>query len=320
MPFQSLIYTRPAPAIVGDFCSSNPYAVYAAGPGGLVSGAAGLTIGRFAWLSNTSQDWDGAPAIANSFGSGPVGGFVHRQQQGLITAYLADNGLLIPGGFQVALATLGDFWIKNEGATEAVQGQFAYANFSSGAASFAATGTPPGSGTSTTSAIAPGTASVTGSINGNVLTVTAVISGVLYPGGVLSGTGIYTGTQIVSQLTGTTGGIGTYTVNIGEQTVASTTVSETYGLLTVSGTVAGSWMLGQLVTGGSVLAGTYIFANSGNGSGLTGAGGAGTYVVNLTQTQASAALGSNSSIQTKWFALSSGLPGELVKCSAQALG
>lgn len=69
-------------------------------------------------------------------------------------------------------------------------------------------------------------AKVTGSISGNVLTVTAVSWGVLALGQDLSsdyvgGTGILFGTQITGQLSGTAGGIGTYSINIA-QTLAST--------------------------------------------------------------------------------------------------
>lgn len=72
------------------------------------------------------------------------------------------------------------------------------------------------------------TAVVTGSIATTTLTVTAVSSGTLYANAVLTGTGITAGTTIVSQLTGTTGGVGTYTVSA-SQTVASTTVTATSG-------------------------------------------------------------------------------------------
>lgn len=67
-------------------------------------------------------------------------------------------------------------------------------------------------------------ASVTASITGNVMTVSAVGSGTLYVGNTLSGTGVTVGTVILSQLTGTTGGVGTYNVSP-SQTVSSTTVT-----------------------------------------------------------------------------------------------
>jgi hypothetical protein len=69
-------------------------------------------------------------------------------------------------------------------------------------------------------------ASVTASITGNVMNVTAVGSGTLYPGAVImsSGSGFIKGTIILQQLTGTTGGVGTYQVSQ-RQTVASGTIT-----------------------------------------------------------------------------------------------
>jgi hypothetical protein len=67
-------------------------------------------------------------------------------------------------------------------------------------------------------------ASVTAAIAGNLLTVSAVGSGTLGIGNTLSGTGVSVGTHIIAQLTGTTGGVGTYTVDI-SQTVASGTIT-----------------------------------------------------------------------------------------------
>ena len=65
-------------------------------------------------------------------------------------------------------------------------------------------------------------ASATGSITGTTMTVTAVASGALAPGQSLfdAGGAIISGTTIVNQLTGTTGGTGTYTVSA-SQTVTS---------------------------------------------------------------------------------------------------
>ena len=51
---------------------------------------------------------------------------------------------------------------------------------------------------------------MTGTISGNILTVTAITSGVLKIGSKLSGYGIPRGTEIIAFGTGT-GGVGTYT-------------------------------------------------------------------------------------------------------------
>ena len=72
--------------------------------------------------------------------------------------------------------------------------------------------------------------SFTGSISGNVLTVTGINSGAVAQGQTLSGTGIASGTKIVSFGTGAGGNVnevGTYYVNI-PQTVASTTITAYY--------------------------------------------------------------------------------------------
>ncbi len=69
-------------------------------------------------------------------------------------------------------------------------------------------------------------ASVTGSISGTTLTVTAVASGDIDIGQTLSGSGVTSGTQITGFVTGS-GDTGTYTVNV-SQTVASTTITANY--------------------------------------------------------------------------------------------
>jgi hypothetical protein len=314
MTFQTQVYNQPGFAIAGDFASANPRWTVNAGPGGIVAGAS-LFVGRFAWTTG-ALDSDGAATVANSFGAGSVTGFLHREQQGLITNYLQEASMQVPIGFQVSLASGGDFWVKNDGATQALIGQKAYANLSNGKVNFAVTGAPLSGGSGTASSIAAETFSTTGSIANNVMTVTAVGSGTVYPG-VLVTSGAATGTQVLSQLTGTTGGIGTYQVSPSEQTVTSTTLSGTYGLLTVGGTLTGTFGVGDVLSGsggGGVTTGTTITALG------TGTGGAGTYVVQTTQTVTSSTISATSTVETKWVAMSSGLAGELVKISDHLLG
>lgn len=311
--FQSQVLVQPAPAVAGDFADANPRWTVNAGPGGLVAGANGVVVGRFAWWSASAIDPDGAPTIVNSFGTGPVTGFVHREQQGLITTYLADASMVVPQGFPVTLFNGGGFWVKNDGAAEAVVGNKAYANFADGKVSFAATGSPNGA-TSTSYTIAAQTSSFTGSINGDVLTVTGAVTGTIYPGTIISGTNVASGTQIISQLSGTAGGDGTYAVSIPEQTVASTAISGTYGLLTAGGTITGTFGVGDTLSGSGVTAGTTIWALG------TGAGGAGTYIVSPTQTASSGTITAATNIETKWVAMSAGAPGDLVKISSHVLG
>lgn len=309
--FPNQVNTVPAPAVAGDFASANPRSSYLAGPGGLVAGPSGAIVGRFAWAT-APVDADGAPTTVSNSGTGLPSGFVHRTQQALITNYLAAYGNTIQPGFGMTLMTSGDFWVVNSGASQALPGMKAYANFANGLVTFAAAGTPATGATSTGSSIAAQTFSVTGSITGAVLTVTAVASGTLYPGATISGTGVVSGTQIVSQASGTTGGVGVYNVSYGEQSVASTTISGTYGLLTI-GTATGTFAVGNLLAAtGSVVAGTYITAN------VTGAGGTGgtMVVTNNTVVSSQAINVAATNVETKYTCESSGLPGEIVKISS----
>lgn len=312
MNFQTFVGTQPSPAVAGDFASANPRFSVDAGPGGLVAGAAGVYVGRFAWWSFSLIDANDTPAVVNNFGSGPVTGFVHREQQGLITTFLAESSMLIPQGFPMTLMSGGDFWCVNDGATECLVGMKAYANYADGKVTFAATGAP-GTASGSASSIAASTNSFTGSINDNVLTASAV-TGVIRPGTTISGTGVATGTKIVSQLTGTAGGAGTYAVSIPEQTVASTAISGTYGTLTVGGTVAGSFGVGDTLTGTGISATTTITQL------ISGTGGAGTYAVDVNTVVASTAITAGLQIETKWVAMSAGLAGDLIKISSQPLG
>jgi|WetSurMetagenome_2_1015567.scaffolds.fasta_scaffold01362_4 hypothetical protein len=312
MGFQSTVNTRQAPAVAGDFASDNPRSFYASGPGALVSGPAGVYVGRFAWLNGGVKDRDGGPALVGNNGVGAPSGIVHRNQQGLITTYLAESGLWVPQGFGINLMTSGDVWLKNDGSNEALVGQFAYANYADGKVTFAAASASATA--SVTGSIAASTASVTGSIADDVLTVTAVGSGTLVVGGTLSGTNVVTGTQIVSQVSGTTGGIGVYRVSIAEQTVGSVTISETYGTLTVTAVGSGVLGVGDVLSGSGVTTGTAITALG------TGTGGTGTYIVTPTQTASSTTVTAALQYQTKWFALNTALAGELVRCTSQVLG
>jgi hypothetical protein len=311
--FQSQVNVAQAPASAGDFCDKNPRYSFDAGPGGLVAGPNGCLVGHFAWVYG-NLDGDGTPSVVSSSGFGPVSGFIHREQQGLIVNYLASSGLTVQPGFGVTVMTGGGFWALNSGSNEALVGMKAYANFADGAVTFAAAGSPTAGGTSTASTIAAKTANITGTVADDVLTVTVATGDVIVAGSQLSGTGINSGTEIVSQISGTPGGVGTYQLNVGEYALGSTAITGTYGLLTVGGTVAGNFAVGQTVTGSGITANTHI-RQAGTGVGL-----AGTYYVDLTQTIGSQAINTSSNVETRWFARSTGLANELVKISDKLLG
>ena len=78
----------------------------------------------------------------------------------------------------------------------------------------------------------------TASIAATTMTVTAVASGVIVPGMLLTGTSVTAGSRVVKQLTGTAGGVGTYQVSA-SGTTSSTTVTGAYDLsVAIDGTPA----------------------------------------------------------------------------------
>lgn len=314
--WQTQVYAALAIGIPGDFANANQFATYSVGAGGLVAGASGVVTGRFAWVV-PPLDPDNAPSIANSFGSGNVAGFVPSALQASNSTYLSNAGQTVLPGYELTICTGGDFLCYNGGTTQCTRGMKAYANFATGVVTFAAAGAPTTSASATGSSIAAQTFSVTGSLAGNIMTVTAVGSGTIYPGATISGTNVASGSIVLNQLTGTTGGVGTYTVSIPEQTAASTTISGTYGLMTIGTlTTTPAFAVGQTLTvSGSVVAGTQITAN------VTGSGGSsGTMVVNNNTVVSSQTISSVGNVETPFYALNSALAGEVVKISAPVAG
>ena len=145
--------------------------------------------------------------------------------------------------------------------------------------------------------------STASSISGTTLTIGGTVSGTFAIGQTISGTGVTAGTTITATVTGT-GGAGTYTVS-STQTVSSTAISAattggagTYAVstsqnfasatstsstisgttLTIGGTVAGTFLVGQTLIGSGITNGTTITALG------TGTGGAGTYIISTSQT------------------------------------
>lgn len=134
MPFQTQVYLTQAPAVEGDFASANPRHAALTVEGGFVAGATGVVVGRFAWAAADGK------TLSNA-GTGAPTGFVHRELQALITAYLAEGSMVIPAGFGVGgLFNGGDFWAKNTGAGAVTVGQKAFASNTTGAITFAAAG------------------------------------------------------------------------------------------------------------------------------------------------------------------------------------
>lgn len=316
MTFQQNTNVTQAPAQEGDFASRNPRHSTLAVESGYMAGPNGVTIGRFAWA-----DPSGLQTLSNT-GTGAPTGFIHREEQALITAFLGQAGYVIPAGFGVSgIFDAGDFWVKNAGTNFVTPGMKAYANNATGAVTFNVTGTPPSDFSMTASIAAlPGSAT-TSTIVDNVFTVQTLASGNFYPGTVLSGTGVTTGTVITKQLTGTAGGStgATYLVSPGGQNATSTTITGAAGLMTVTAATTGTVHVGDvLVAGGggntATVAGTTVTALG------TGTGGTGTYVVNNNTVVTSGTIAGTGATETKWYAASRAATLELVMMTSVAPG
>jgi hypothetical protein len=276
MPFQSKVNALQAPGVAGDFASTNPFASLLAGPGEYVAPSGGLLVGNFAWFGPAGQ-------VSQSYVSGYQLGFVGRDQQALITAYLGEATMLIPQGFMVNAFVTGDFWAKFEGG--ATPGQTVYADKTNGAPIAAASGSTPAAASAT--GLVGSTADGAGSITAGVLTVTAAPThGSYMPGDTLAGTGIPAGTTIVSQLTGTTGSTGTYEVSNPTLTVAAFTNLQSANSAFATFSAVGT---GTLIPGDTLVS-ALLQANTELGVQVTGtAGAAGIY--NITPYQAATASG-----------------------------
>lgn len=242
MGFQTQVNANPAPAVAGDFASANPRATVLAGPGGLIAGAGGVTVGKFAWV-----DDDGVTVFNHGTATRAPDGFVHREQQALISTYLAESSNIIPEGFPVTLHNEGDFWARLTGSNAASIGDTLYADYDTGdvTADAASTGASvTGLMGSTNTGSLGSTFTATGT--GTSLAVTS-LTGYLAVGDVISGTGVTAGTTIVAQVSGTTGAAGTYTTSVATTSSGDTVTSfgstiktiVTTGLISVGDTVAG---------------------------------------------------------------------------------
>ncbi len=243
--FQSVVNQNPAPAVEGDFASINPRATVLAGPGGLVTGPNGVTVGKFAWV-------EPGGVIANNYGAAPnvPDGFVHRDQQALITNFLGQASMVVPTGFPITLFSAGDFWARNLGPGVISKGTSIYAGYADGGLYTAA---PTGASVtatlgSTNTASLGATFTGAASVASNQLVVTGV-TGLISIGDTVHGSGITDAPTILAQVSGTTGGAGTYTLSKVETCTGGTVTS--FGNV-VKVTVVSTYIsVGDTISGGA---------------------------------------------------------------------
>jgi hypothetical protein len=266
MPFPNVVNRVQAPGVAGDIASTNPRSSIVAGPGALVSPPGGVKVGNFAWVGPTGN-------VSAEYVSGYQVGFVLRNEQALITEFLGEATLGIPSGFMLTLMNGGDYWaFFPAGATV---GNNVYADPNTGTPLAGASA--PTLGTATASAGFDGTATLVDA--STTLNVTAVTHGYISPGDNVSdsttGANIPAGTTIISQLTGTAGGVGTYQMSAAATAGAvGDTVVTSSDYMVVTAIADGSLNVGDVFSGTDVSVNSQITGQakpfSGVGSIVTG--------------------------------------------------
>ena len=131
MGFQTTVNLQQAPAVAGDFATANPRAFFPAGEGQYVAADA-VVVGRFAWI-------DAVTGLVSNTGTGKPDGFIHREQQALISVYLYETSNVVPRGFPVTVMRTGDYWATATVAA-AVKGNKVFARLSDGTVQAGAAG------------------------------------------------------------------------------------------------------------------------------------------------------------------------------------
>ena len=278
--FQTRVNLYNPIGVEGDFASANPRATALTPDGGaFVAGPGGVTIGKFAWVAPDGR-------TVNSFGvaGAAPSGFVHRDQQGLLTQYLQAAGMLIPPGFPVTLMVAGDFLVKNGGTSSSTVGEAVYALYADGTALMGVGSLPavPSEITATLGSTNTGSLGATFTASAHSgddtrIDVTSV-TGLISIGDTVGNVAGIAGNQtILSQDSGgTTGGAGTYVLS-GINTASAVTatcfgdvvkITASTGLVSVgeniasaaSGFPVGATVTGVVSGGGVATAGVYTIS------------------------------------------------------------
>jgi len=234
-------------------------------------------VGKFAWVNpsdfTTTSNQGTAPNAPD--------GFVHRDQQALITVYLETASQAIPEGFPVTPHNAGDFWVKNLGPSALTKGATVYAGYADGGAYSSA---PAGAsvtatlGSTNTAAIGSTSTGTVVAGNANQITLSSV-TGKIYVGDTIAGTGVPANTAITAQISGTANGAGVYETS--NQTTAAAATITTFGTTLVVSATTGLISVGDTVAGGAgfPVAATVVSQISGT------SGGAGSYQLSAPATQ-----------------------------------
>lgn len=212
--FQKVINQQLAPAVEGDFASTNPRSSVPPVSGGAWKVAAGQTV-RVGYFAFGGADGLVYSSLAGA-GAGAVIGFVARppnEPSVLITTFLAETSMVLNAGMPCTLLSTGDYYASLIGAN---LGDAVFVLEATGAPSLIDDGTTSPTGFVARSAApvnAVTAATSTIALTTGILTILTVASGVVAVGQRVTGAGVPANTYITAQLSGAAGGAGTYQTN-----------------------------------------------------------------------------------------------------------
>lgn len=248
--FQQFVNDQLPIGVAGGFAGANIRSSVNAPPGGFVANPLGVAVGAFGWGNPSTR------LVTNYYQAASGLGFVHRENQGLITTYLGISTMQIQPADRVTLMNQGDFLAIFAGG--ATVGQKVYADPVTGAVTAAAAGSP------VTVTGFSGAISTAG-----VLTVTGSGTGSFAVGQAILGASIPPGTYITALGSGS-GGTGTYTLNQAPAVAITAEAITAYGVLETNFYVASNVLANASVTGS--IAATQVLTVSAIGSGALAAG------------------------------------------------
>jgi len=217
--FQQQVNLQPGVGEAGDFADANIRATvitptYLPGvalkPGFVADATYPCIVGNFAW----GDQLTGFCASRYNGKASSKLGFVHRENQTIITQFLGQSVLALQPGLIATIYDQGSFWAKF--AAGATVGQSVFANYLDGSVYSAASNHSTQDFSATLSTISSG---------GVLDTTGGSVTGTVKVGDVLAGTGVGAGVSVTSQISGTVGGAGTYQTTYAGAGVSSTTIT-----------------------------------------------------------------------------------------------
>ncbi len=262
--FQTQINNQPAPGEAGDFYGVNPRASILGGPGMYSAPEGGLIVGRIAWVNPDTG------AVSQSYVEGSQLGFLHRENNAVITAFLGEATYVVYEGLPITLFDQGDFWGRFADGAE--PGQRVWADPGDGSLIAGGASAPTLDSYTATAGFGGTTqqgAAFTFQVTGNVATVSSVTAGgYVDEGTVVTGVGV-TDAPLGARLTGSEGGAGTFTfVHADVGPVAATGANN---VVTVTAVTQGALEVGSVIDSAGTDATVVAL--------MSGTGGTGTYEV-----------------------------------------